>query len=121
MKPFSRGDRVGELIQRNVSEILHKRISDPRLENVIITNVKMSADIKLATIYFVTQPNRKDEVIAGFKKAHGFIKRILAKELSLRYMPELRFYYDSSFDVRDRIEKLLKAVKPEDAAEKTEV
>lgn len=117
MKPFSRGDRVGGLIQQVVAELLHKQINDPRLTGATITGVKMSRDLRLAKIYFCTPAGEasRQDALDGFERARGFLKRELAQRLTLRYMPDLRFYYDGSIDYATRIEQLLKAVKQDDS------
>jgi len=113
MKPFARSDRVCGQIQKVLSDILLKRIKDPRLESATITGVKMSRDLRIARIYFATTGNKKKvaEATEGFKSAIGYVKRTLAGQLGLRYMPELRFFYDESFDCGSHIEKILKDVK----------
>ncbi len=113
MKPFARSERVSAQIQKTMSELLHKSIQDPRLETVTITGVRMTRDLKIAKIYFTTPSGKSDlkRVSDGFKSSHGYIKRMLASRLGLRYMPDLQFYYDESFDYGDHIEKLLKSVK----------
>ena len=116
MKPFSRADRVSGQIQRAISDLLYKRISDPRLKNAAISEVKMSADLKLAKIYY-TLPDKESaraDALAGFNSASGFVKRTLARELGLRYMPDLKFYYDDSFDYGAKIDNLLKTLKTND-------
>jgi len=112
MTPFSRADRVGGLIQEVLSNLLKKDIHDPRLKMATITNVRMSRDLKLARIYFsIYGDNSKAEAAAkGFESARGFIKRSLARKLSLRYMPDLTFFYDESFDYGSHIDELLKRV-----------
>ncbi len=113
MKPFARSDRVCGHIQKALSDILLKRIKDPRLEFATITNVKMSRDLRVARIYFTTTGNKKsaEEALEGFKSAIGYVKRTLAGQLGLRYMPELKFFYDESFDYGSHIDKILKDVK----------
>jgi len=118
MKPFSRADRVSGQIQRALSDLLHKRISDPRLKNAAISEVKMSADLRLAKIYY-TLPDKasaRNDALAGFKSASGFVKRTLAHELGLRYMPALQFFYDDSFDYGAKIDNLLKSLSKNDEA-----
>ncbi len=112
MISFTRSDRVSGLIQEVLSYILKKEISDPRLQMATITGVKMSADLKLASIYYTTSGDKdaRDAAAQAFKRAHGYIKKKLAQQLELRYMPQLRFFYDESFDYGSRIEKLLKTV-----------
>ena len=119
MKPFSRADRVSGQVQRALSDLLHKRIRDPRLKEVTISEVKMSPDLKLAKIYY-TLPDRetaRDKALGGFNSASGFIKRTLASELGLRYMPDLKFYYDDSFDYGARIDSLIKSLHKDDEAD----
>ncbi len=113
MKPFARSDRVCGHIQKALSDILLKKIKDPRLEFATITNVKMSRDLRVARIYFTTTGNKKsaEEALEGFKSAIGYVKRTLAGQLGLRYMPELNFFYDESFDYGSHIDKILKDVK----------
>ena len=113
MKPFARSDRVGALIQEALSDILRRRIKDPRLEGVLISGVRMSRDLKTARVYFAPTggPTRAEGALEGFEKARGFIKRTLARELQLRYMPDVRFSYDTSFDYGERIEAVLKSLK----------
>jgi ribosome-binding factor A len=112
MIPFSRADRVSALIQEVLSELLRKKIRDPRLAMTTITRVKMSPDLKLARIYFSTYggSSKSEAAALGFESACGFIKRSLARKLGLRYMPDLKFFYDESLDYSFHIEKLLKKI-----------
>ena len=121
MKPFARSDRVSGQIQKILSEILLKKVKDPRLENASITDVRMSRDLRIARIYFVTSGNKKniEEALAGFKSALGYVKRTLARHLGLRYMPDLKFFYDESFDYGSHIDKVLKAVKADNGPNNT--
>jgi ribosome-binding factor A len=123
MKPFSRADRVGGQIQKVLSDILLKKIKDPRLEAATITGVKMSRDLKFARVYFVTSGGKESMEAAaeGFKSALGYVKRKLAAQLGLRYMPELRFFYDDSFDYGSHIDKMIKSVRSEDEFNNTTI
>jgi ribosome-binding factor A len=115
MISFSRADRVSGLIQEVLSELLKRDIHDPRLQMTTITNVKMSRDLKLARIYFSIHGGRAKVAAAaqGFESARGFIKRSLAPKLSLRYMPDLIFFYDESLDYGSHIDELLKKIMTE--------
>ncbi len=95
-----------------MAEFLQKEASDPRLSSATVTGVKMSPDLKSAKIYFTCQggERNKETVAAGFGSARGFFKRTLSKQLRLRYMPELKFFYDESFDYGERIDKVLKSI-----------
>jgi ribosome-binding factor A len=115
MKPYARSDRVAEQIQHIVAELLRREIKDPRLAGITITGAKVSRDLRYAKVYYAVPGNEgiRQAALEGFKQAHGFLKRVLAERLNLRYMPELQFFYDQSIDYGDRIEKLLKAVRSE--------
>ncbi len=112
MMPFSRADRVSGLIQEVLSDLLKKDIHDPRLKMATITNVKMSRDLKLARVYFsIFGDSSKAQAAAdGFESARGFIKRSIASKLSLRYMPDLKFFYDESFEYGSHIDELLRKI-----------
>ena len=113
MTPFSRADRVSGLIQEVLSELLKKKIRDPRLAMATISSVKLSRDLKVARIYFTIYGDSKksDAAVQGFESARGFIKRSLAPRLGLRYMPDLKFFYDESFDYGSHIDQLLEKIK----------
>ncbi|MBW2432014.1 MAG: 30S ribosome-binding factor RbfA [Deltaproteobacteria bacterium] len=113
MNPFARSDRVGGLIQQVLSEILNKDIGDPRLKMATITAVEVSRDLRLARIYFTTPggKQKKDAAIEGFKSARGFIKKALAQEIDLKYMPDIKFFYDESLEYGAHIEALIKSTK----------
>jgi ribosome-binding factor A len=115
MKPFARSARVGCQIQKVLSDILLRRVKDPRLKSASITGVKMSRDLRIARVYFITSDKNHtiDETIEGFKSALGYVKFKLAAALELRYMPELRFFYDESFEYGVRIDKILSRIHDE--------
>jgi ribosome-binding factor A len=119
MKPFARSDRVGGQIQKVLSDILLKRVKDPRLKTASITGVKMSRDLRIARVYFITADGNNNivQTIEGFKSALGYVKYKLAAELGLRYMPELRFFYDESFEYGVHIDKILSRIHDEDRAD----
>ena len=121
MKYFSRSDRVSGQIQKNLSELLKKNIKDPRLEMVTITGVKMSQDLRIARVYFISSRDKisRKEAAQGFKSALGYIKRVLAAKLGLRYMPDLQFFYDESFDYGSHIDNVFKLIKADDKPDNT--
>jgi ribosome-binding factor A len=119
MISFSRSDRVSGLIQKALSEILKRDIGDPRLKMATITEVEVSRNLKLARIYFTTPDGKqkKDAAIKGFNSARGFIKRILAHEIDLKYMPDIKFFYDDSLDYGEHIDELIKSTKIENGSD----
>lgn len=106
--------QVGGLLQREISELLVRKIKDPRLDMVTITGVEVSPDLKLARVYFSRFGNSEElrQGLEGLQSAAGFIKRELGQRLKLRHVPDLEFVHDTSFEYGDRIETLLKSVFP---------
>ncbi len=96
MKSYARSVRIAEAFQREMAEILMRKITDPRLEGVTITHVEVTEDLRLATIFFdIWKPEDDVEtVLKGFKSAHALIKRELARRVRLKFMPKLQFVFD---------------------------
>ena len=107
--------RVGEMIRDIISSLLLKGFRDPRVCGFItITKVSMTPDLKLARVYVSVMKDEKskeEDVLAGLKKASGYIKAQIGKELKLRFTPDLEFKVDHSLDFTERIDKLLKEIK----------
>lgn len=121
MKTYPRAERVSGEVRRLLSEILQRRIKDPRLNTATITGVQMTRDLRIARIYFTISDGEKnrDAALQGFQSARGYLKRTLAAELGLRYMPDLAFYYDESFDYGDHIDRLLKSIHTDNGSDHT--
>ena len=108
--------QVGGLIQQEISDLLLRKLKDPRLEMVIITGVDVSPDLKQARVYYSRYGNPEEvrQTADGLAKAAGFIKRELGTRLKLRYVPELHFIHDTSYEYGDRIETLLKTLQTDE-------
>lgn len=86
-------------------------LSDPRLEGVTITAVKLSPDLQLASVYYrVYADSEKDNAKRGLESASGLLRNKLAKVLDVRRAPVLRFFYDESIERASKIEKLLQDI-----------
>ncbi len=90
-----------------------QRVSDPRLNLVTITSIVPSPDLRLAKVYWVAagDKNRIEEVSEGFDAAKGFFKKALAKQLGLRTVPDLMFFYDDTLDTVQEVDDLFERVK----------
>jgi ribosome-binding factor A len=104
--------RVGELVRHAVADILSQgSVHDPDLEGHIVTvpEVRMSPDLKLATIYVMPLGGRDtDAVIAALERNKKFLRGEVARRVNLKFAPDVRFRLDERFDEAERIEKLLR-------------
>jgi ribosome-binding factor A len=105
-----RSERTSKLIQREISELLEREVNDPRLCKFIsVTEVTLSPDLKHAKIFVSTLGTEinKEDLLAGFNNASGFLRKELAAHLRLKQMPQLSFYYDDSIERGARLLKLM--------------
>lgn len=112
-----RQHRVADLIQRELSDIVQRRVKDPRLEGLTITGARVSPDYSYADVHFYRlggDPKALEEALEGLESARGFIRRELAGRLRIRHTPELRFHLDESIDYGDHIESLLAQIHEEE-------
>ena len=115
-RSYNRAERVGGQVQKVLADLIQKGVNDPRLAQVTISGVTLSRDLRIAKVYFTAHDEAHDEqaLLAGFESAKGFIKRALAKALGLRYMPDLKFFYDASFDYGAHINRVLQSIRTDD-------
>jgi ribosome-binding factor A len=109
---YKRSDRIADLLQSEIADLLLRRVKDPRIDGVTITGVKVTRDLQHARVFYCIMGSPKDEgkeaVAAALDRAKGFMRQELGKRLHMRYVPQLEFFYDVSFDYGDKIERLLK-------------
>ena len=118
MADSRRQDRVGALIQRELSEIIQRSVKDPRVAFCTVTQADVSPDLKYVDVKVsvIGDEAQKDKTLAGLKSAAGFLRREIGNRLTLRYSPELRFAIDESADYLFKIDDLLMSVTSEDEA-----
>jgi ribosome-binding factor A len=104
--------RVGETVRHAIADILsHGSVHDADLEGHIITvpEVRMSPDLKLATIYVMPLGGRDMEIVlAALERNKKYLRGEIAHRVNLKFAPEIRFRVDERFDEAERIEKLLR-------------
>jgi ribosome-binding factor A len=113
-------ERINSLIRQQLSELLRREIKDPRLSGMIsITQVDTAPDLKYAKVYVSSLGGvaEKDEVLAGLRRASGFMHGALTRKLDLRTAPELDFRWDESIEHGAHILELLDKVKNEEQTE----
>ena len=104
-----RADQVGEQVREEIMSIIRRDLKDPRIGFVSITAVRMSPDLKLATIYVMPLGRRDtDIVIAALERNKKYLRGEVARRVNLKFAPDIRFRVDDRFDEAERIEKLLR-------------
>jgi ribosome-binding factor A len=106
-----RPQKVADLIQRELSDLLRREVRDPRVGMVTITAVDVSPDLSHAKIFFTTfSKENLEETTAGLQRAAGFLRSQLAHRMKMYTTPELRFAYDESVERGDRLSQLIDSV-----------
>jgi ribosome-binding factor A len=123
--PSQRMLRVGELIRHAMSELLSRgTVNDPVLEGHVVTvsDVRMSPDLKLATVFAMPLGGRDmTEVLAALERHKKVLRTEVAHRINLKFAPELRFRADQSFEYGAKIDAILDSpkvkqdIKPHDA------
>jgi ribosome-binding factor A len=112
MTQHKRAERVGDLIKKEISQIIQYELKDPGIGFVTITAVELSGDLKHAKIFYsvLGDENAKKESSSALKRACGFIQHEIGKRLRLRYTPEIYFLFDTSVEYGAHIETLIKKI-----------
>jgi len=104
--------RYSDSIKRAVSEILEFIVKDPRKGFITVTRVKVSPDLRIASIYYTVLGEAEQRTISSQVLEHSkaFIKNELKPSIASRWLPELRFFYDDTYENASRIEDLLRQI-----------
>jgi ribosome-binding factor A len=108
-----RSQRVASQIKTEISWLIEHKLRDPDKGFVTVTRVRLSSDLKIASIYFSVLGTKQERDSSGeaLKRAKAFLKHELRDRINLRVIPDLRFFYDDSLDYSDKIARLLKKIK----------
>lgn len=95
---MARKDKVQEAIKEEVSAIMREDLSDPRIGFATITKVEVSADLKYAKIFVsvLAEKEQSEATFAALKNATGYVRKLLAERLRMRFVPEISFKEDAS-------------------------
>ena len=108
----TRQNRVRELLRSEVSDILHRELKDPRLGFITVTDVTLTADLKIAKVFFSVLGSLEEQARAmkmlDQQKPH--IRSVVASHLRLKFVPALQFYHDDTLNQVDRINRILKKI-----------
>ena len=121
-KDNPRAKRLGEQIQRELTELLRREVKDERIGNVTITAVNVSGDLRTARVYYLIfgKEGPDPKVQQGLTSAAGFLRNALSKALMIRYTPTLTFELDTTIEHGVRLTQLIDSLKkPEGSAVET--
>lgn len=108
---FKRTDRIAEMIQRKLAQIIPMEVKDPRLKGfVTISAVKVAADIGHAKVYFTILDEDKTLATTILNAAASYLRSALARSITLRTVPQLHFIYDESIEYGERLSRLIDEV-----------
>ena len=108
-------DRMESLIKEEVSSIFLHSLHDPEYGFITITNVKLTHDLKIATIYLsILNKENREEILEKIKAKTGLIRKELAGRIRIKFIPELRFFLDDTLDYVEKIEDLIKKIHEKD-------
>jgi ribosome-binding factor A len=116
MLPGRRANRVGDLILREIAELLMSRVKDPRVKKTTVTGIFVSKDLRYARVYYSVIGDEQQimETQKGLDSATGFIKREIGLRMDLKYVPDIVFKHDPSLAVGDHMEKLFQKLRAEE-------
>ena len=98
---------MASLIQSELSELILKRLKDPRIGFITITDVDLTSDLKQAHVYYSLLGGEKGQTQKALERAAGFLQHGIAEALKLRFTPRLSFHNDPSLEEGEKIEKIL--------------
>lgn len=104
--------RMSDRIQQILSYLLLREISDPRLRDVTVTEVRLDAELMYAQVYVsaMGDVSREVEVMRGFRRANGYLRREVGKRIRLRNTPELHFHWDDALEQANHINQLISSL-----------
>lgn len=110
-----RSTRVGEQMKKELGEIIGRKIKDPRIGFVTVTDVQVTGDLQQATVFIsvLGDEEQRENTLKGLAKAKGFIRSEIGQRIRLRKTPEITFEFDESIDYGNRIDSLLYQIKEE--------
>ena len=111
-KGQGRTQRLGDLIQRDLSELIRLELRDPRVGMLTITSVDVSPDMSHAKVFFtMLEKDKLEDTLHGLKRSAGFLRSQLARRIKMYTTPELRFTYDESVERGDHLSRLIDSTK----------
>ncbi len=105
-----RASRVAEQMKKELGDILSRKVKDPRVGFVTVTDVQVTGDLQQARVFISVygSESEKQETLIGLAKSKGFIRSEIGKRIRLRKTPEISFEVDEAIEYGNKIEKLIR-------------
>ncbi|PIQ88268.1 MAG: ribosome-binding factor A [Candidatus Omnitrophica bacterium CG11_big_fil_rev_8_21_14_0_20_42_13] len=112
---MKRKDRVRELVREEAGKIMQEELNDPRLGFITITRVEMTDDLRYAKIYYsvLGTPKQEKDTILAMNSASGFIRKLIAERIGLRFAPDISLKLDKSAKEAMRLDEIFKDIENE--------
>ncbi|MCM8799220.1 MAG: 30S ribosome-binding factor RbfA [Candidatus Omnitrophica bacterium] len=112
---MSRVQKVAEALKREISNIIHDELKDPRIGFITVLRIELSSDLKFARIYYSVLGNSKEKesTASALENAKGFIRREVAQRLTLKFVPEIVFKEDKSVEESIFLEEEIRRLREE--------
>jgi ribosome-binding factor A len=111
---YKRSARIGDQMKEEIADILMRKIKDPRIGFVTVTDVSVSDDLRNATVYVSVYGKSQKETLAGIESASSFIRSELGRRMRVKFVPELIFRYDDAAERGAHIMELLHDIEERD-------
>ena len=113
MAEGKRSEKVADLIQREISLMLIRTVKDPRIGFITITRVEVSADCRMAKVYFSIAGTleEREKSLEGLNSAKGYVRRELGRRIMLRYTPDIMFQFDPSIEYAIHIGEVIEQLR----------
>lgn len=110
---MSRQERVAQAIKEEIGSIIHGKLKDPRLGFVTVTRVELTADLRYAKVFYSILGSQKEEEQSNeaLRDSLGFIRRLIAQRINLRFAPEIILKQDKSGEYSTHIQNILNEIK----------
>ena len=107
-----RSNRVAEQMKKEIGDIIGRKIKDPRVGFVTVTDVDVTGDLQQATVYITSLGSEREraETLKALEKASGFIRSEVGSRIRLRRTPEISFEFDASVEYGNKIDQLLRSL-----------
>ena len=104
---------MGGQLREEISRTVQRTVKDPRIRGVTVTDVKLSNDLRYARVYYslIGEARKREEAHQGLQSAKGVIRREMGRNLKLRYVPDIEFFFDDSLGHAEHIESLLRQIR----------